>query len=358
MVEISECFTFDMMIALFLEYLLFPLTFLYRFLFWWDKKRTKAVKLDNSIVWSVGNLSVGGTGKTPFTLYLIDLALKNIGLEIYVLSRGYGGNKSNEGMEVLPTSKPENSGDEPFLIKKNYPESRVLIGKNRSKSFEKFATKSEALKFVILDDGFQHHAITRDHDFVLIDAENGLGNGRVFPSGKLRESEEALSRANSVVFTKVKDVNRYKVNAIKDKLEKKYTHLDFYYFNYLPVCFTNLMGQTLSLEEMKYRDVYLFSGIANPESFRDTVKPYCRTILGERIFPDHYNYTETDLANLYSELKSGTVLLCTEKDFVKLTHLQNIHKYSGIYYMVMKGSLEEEQLFISKLLSKVTVNTP
>ncbi|NBU97806.1 MAG: hypothetical protein EBS19_06280, partial [Spirochaetia bacterium] len=79
--------------------------------------------------------------------------------------------------------------------------------------------------------------------------------------------------------------------------------------------------------------------------------------LGERIFTDHYNYTETDLANLYSELKSGTVLLCTEKDFVKLTHLQNIHKYSGIYYMVMKGSLEEEQLFISKLLSKVTVNT-
>ncbi len=345
------------MIALFLEYLLFPLTFLYRFLFWWDKKRTKAVKLDNSIVWSVGNLSVGGTGKTPFTLYLIDLALKNIGLEVYVLSRGYGGNKSNEGMEVLPTSKPENSGDEPYLIKKNYPESRVLIGRNRYQSFEKYATKSESLKFVLLDDGFQHHAILRDHDFVLIDAENGLGNGRVFPSGKLRESEDALSRANTVVFTKVKDVNRYKVNALKDRLEKKYPQLDFFHFHYLPVCFTNLMGQTLSLDEMKYRDVYLFSGIANPESFRDTVKSYCRTILGERIFTDHYNYTETDLANLYSELKSGTVLLCTEKDFVKLTHLQNINKYSGIYYMVMKGSLEEEELFISKLLSKVTVNT-
>lgn len=356
MVEIEHYFTFETMIALLIEYLLYPFTFLYRILFWWDKKRTKSFKLNNSIVWSVGNLSVGGTGKTPFTLYLIELALRNIGQEVYVLSRGYGGNKSNEGMEVLLNSKPENTGDEPFLIKKNHPEARVLVGKNRYKSFESYASKTESLKFVILDDGFQHHAIFRDHDFVLIDAENGLGNGKVFPSGKLRESEDALNRASSVVFTKVKDVNRYKVNALKDKLEKKYSHLDFYHFHYSPVCFTNLLGHTLSLDEMKFRDVYLFSGIANPESFRDTVKPYCRTILGERIYSDHYNYTETDLANLYSELKSGTVLLCTEKDFVKLTHLQNIHKYSGIYYMVMKGSVEEEEALISKLKSIVSVH--
>ena len=110
-----------------------------------------------------------------------------------------------------------------------------------------------------------------------------------------------------------------------------------------------MLGHTLSLDEMKYRDVYLFSGIANPDSFRDTVKPFCRTILGEKIFRDHYTYTETDLANLYSDLKSGTVLLCTEKDFVKIINLDNIDKYSGIYYLVMKGNLEEENVMISKM---------
>jgi tetraacyldisaccharide-1-P 4'-kinase len=74
-----------------------------------------------------------------------------------------------------------------------------------------------------------------------------------------------------------------------------------------------------------------------------------RTILGEKIFRDHYTFTETDLANLYSDLKSGTVLLCTEKDFVKIINLDNIDKYSGIYYLVMKGSLEEENIMITKM---------
>ena len=337
------------MIALLAEYLLYPLTFLYRFLFWLDKRRTIPQSIDNSIVWSIGNISVGGTAKTPFTLYLLDIILKNTGMEVYVLSRGYGGNKSTEGMEVFPNSKPENCGDEPLLIKKNQPEARVIIGKDRYSSFSKFTSPSPAKKFILLEDGFQHHKMKRDLDFVLIDAEQGLGNGKVFPSGRLRESEEALNRAQAIVFTKVRENNRYKVNALKDKLEKKFPHLEFYHFTYTPVGFINLQGHSLSLDEMKFRDVYLFSGIANPESFRDMVKPFCRTILGERIYRDHYNYTETDLANLYSGLKSGTVLLCTEKDFVKLINLPNINRYSGIYYMAMKGVLEEETILLSKI---------
>ncbi len=336
------------MILLLLESILYPFTFIYKLLFWWDKKRTTAKTIENSIVWSVGNLSVGGNGKTPFTSYLVDLALKYTGFELYILSRGYGGDKSSVGMEVEETSKPENCGDEPLLLKRNHPEVRVVIGKNRFEAFSKFS-KSNSKKFIILDDGFQHHGLFRGYDFVLIDAEQGLGNGHVFPSGKLRESEDSLQRASAVVFTKVKESNRYKVNALRDRLEKKFNHLEFYHFTYTPVYFTNMLGHTLSLDEMKYRDVYLFSGIANPDSFRDTVKPFCRTILGEKIFRDHYTYTETDLANLYSDLKSGTVLLCTEKDFVKIINLDNIDKYSGIYYLVMKGNLEEENVMISKM---------
>lgn len=336
------------MLILLIESFLYPFTFLYKLFFWWDKKRTIPQKIENSIVWSIGNLSVGGNGKTPFTSYLTDLALKNTGLEIFILSRGYGGNKSTSGMEVELHSKPENCGDEPLLLKRNHPEVRVVIGKNRKEAFSKYSTSSSR-KFIFLDDGFQHHSLFRDYDFVLIDAEQGLGNGLVIPAGKLRESEDALMRASAVVFTKVKESNRYKVNALRDRLEKKFQHLAFFHFSYLPVCFMNMIGHTVTLEEMKFRDVYLFSGIAHPESFRDTVKPYCRTILGEKIFPDHYSFTETDLANLYSNLKSGTVLLCTEKDFVKIINLENIDKYSGIYYLVMKGNLEEENIIINQM---------
>lgn len=339
------------MVSSLLIYLLYPFTFIYRFLFWWDKKRTVPQNLENTVVWSIGNLSLGGTGKTPFVIYLLDLALKHTGLELVVLSRGYGASKSGEGMEVQVTSKPDVCGDEPLLIKKTHPEARVIIGKNRYESFLKFTKPSDRPRFVFLEDGFQHHKLKRDIDFVLIDAEHGIGNGMVFPSGRMRESEDALERAQYVVFTKVRDTNRYHVNSLRDRWEKRFPNLKFLHFTYTPIGFYNHQGHSLSLDEMKFRDVYLFSGIGNPDSFRDMVKPYCRTILGEKIFRDHYQYTETDLANLYSNLKSGTVLLCTEKDFVKLTHLGNISKYSGVYYVAMKGHLEEEASIIENFKS-------
>ncbi|MDX1958792.1 MAG: tetraacyldisaccharide 4'-kinase [Leptospiraceae bacterium] len=334
--------------------LLFPFTYLYQFMFFLDQKFTKKKKIDNSLVLSIGNLTLGGSGKTPFTMYMVKL-LNRLGKKnITVLSRGYGGTKSNEGMKVELESSPLECGDEPLLLKKNYPEIEVIIGKNRFQSFQKFSSRKDLKESIILlDDGFQHHALDRDYDFVLVDSLKGLGNGRTIPAGFLREKKSALSRADFLIFTKVNSDTLNNVNRMKEEWMLEFPNLKFFEFSFIPIRLVNLEGESFNPEFLFNKKVLAFCGIAKPESFFSIVKTLKPKTLETRIFSDHANYSLNQIFGIMEEASSFDLVLCTEKDIVKVSRMNLFtESKSKIYSLHNEVRMKNEEDFES-LMSEI-----
>jgi tetraacyldisaccharide 4'-kinase len=330
-----------------LSYLLFPLTYLYRFLFYLDQKFTTRNNLPNAKTISIGNLSLGGTGKTPFTMYLLN-KLHNLNYKnLVVLSRGYGGSKTNLGMEVTENSTPQECGDEPKIIQKNHPFCRVLIGKDRFSTFQKFIPKDQK-SIVLLDDGFQHHKLNRDYDFVLIDSENLLGNGFTIPAGYLRETRNALRRAHSVVFTKVEDIQDSKLSKFRNQLQIDFPHLEIFHFQYVPVSLANSLGEKIPLDRINRKKIFAFCGIGNSDSFLKNFKNFHPSFLEKKIFIDHHPYNQSDIDLFLSLENQFDYFICTEKDYTKL---QSIQIFPKLYYLDMKSQIWEDEKMESTLHS-------
>jgi tetraacyldisaccharide 4'-kinase len=333
-----------------LAYFLYPLTWVYRFFFALDRWRTEKKNLPNSYVLSIGNLSVGGTGKTPFTLHLLQI-LKDTDFSLHVLSRGYGGRGSHKGMLVTNQSKAQDCGDEPLLIKNNFPNAEVIIGRDRFTSFMKYSKISDSKKLVLLDDGFQHHALKRDIDFVLIDSCLLLGNGFTIPAGYLREPETALKRADFVVFTKYHLQYRDRVESMQSKLSKKFPHLEFLYMEFIPDYLENRDKVRLSPSQITNEKIFAFCGVGNSSSFQNTIQEISPFVTW-KAFPDHYPFVESDILKMLQEAK-GSKLVCTEKDFVKLQDwIFNKDEYRDIYYIKMKSKFNiEDKILLDKILN-------
>jgi tetraacyldisaccharide 4'-kinase len=350
-------------------YLLYPLSLVYQLLFYLDRLFKAKHKIPDSFTISVGNLTTGGTGKTPLTIYIAKL-VHSIYPEkqIVILSRGYRGKKSKEGMKVELDSDPADSGDEPLLIKAKIPFAEVIIGRNRFQSYNKYQPKgkqeltvselspltdingrfsprfrsrtrkrffisltdegiesqkpiSGVKKVVILDDGFQHHAIKRDLDFVLVDSNNAYGTGLTIPLGILRERITAIKRAHYVIFTRYAKENSPNVEILKVKFTKINPELKFYNLAYIPLPLLNLKGEILSLETLKTKKVVVFSALGNPFSFENLIESHKPQELKKIRFPDHFAYNQKIMLELFQELKNFDLLICTEKDFIKIQHL-------------------------------------
>jgi len=270
---------------------------------------------------SVGNITLGGTGKTPFVIMLSKLLLKK-GMKLAILIRGYG-----EDEHILLDEKLKPYG------------TRVYVGRDRIK------TAKEALSYgantIVLDDGFQHRRLKRDIDIVLIDSTNPFGNGHLFPGGILREPVKSLKRASFIVLTKIDKAGRN-----LDKTEKSLRkllpktpilHALHKAFSLLDIA----QNKEVSLDALKGKKVFILSAICDPGYFKYTVSQIGVDIVREFIFQDHYNYKEKDIENILKEAKALNIdtVITTEKDLVKLKTLLS-EKSEDLNFLVLKIKLE------------------
>lgn len=270
---------------------------------------------------SIGNLAVGGTGKTPLTI-LIARMLKENGLKPAVLSRGYGRQDSksigivSDGRRILMDH--HQAGDEPFLMSHLLPQVPVIVGASRFLAGKK-ATQELGADILILDDGFQHRSLFRDIDIVLLESRRPLGNGRVLPGGSLREPPQALRRADLIVMTGNSSKADSELPACLQSLVKHSSYC-FQSCHEARAIIAPSRDTPLPLAFLHGKRIYAFSGIGNPLSFRRTIEDLGANLSGFEAFPDHHYYDASEIAGITARAQTvkADIILTTEKDGVRL----------------------------------------
>lgn len=278
---------------------------------------------------SVGNLLLGGTGKTPLVLYLARM-LQAHGWRPAIISRGYGGrarervNVVSDGRDLLLSAAE--AGDEPRLLAESLPGVPVLTGIVRRLPAQ--AAVEMGADVLVLDDGFQHLAMARDVDLVLFNADRLAGNSRVFPGGELREPISALNRATAFVLTAVRADNRQRAQLFADLLQRKFpgkpVHLARYVADDALVLGAEATPEQLSLDRLRDAaapGLYALCGIAGPESFFRSLAELQLHPTGQCALPDHHPHTEQGLQALCARAQASgaEALITTEKDLVKIS---------------------------------------
>ncbi|MFN0051058.1 MAG: tetraacyldisaccharide 4'-kinase [Planctomycetales bacterium] len=253
---------------------------------------------------SIGNLTVGGTGKTPLAAYLARW-FRARGVRVCILSRGYGAGDTGVN-------------DEALVLEQLCPDVPNLQHPDRIASATIACEELES-QLLILDDGFQHRRLARDLDLVLVDALNPWGYGRMFPRGLLREPLTALRRAHLVIITRVDQVSPQRVAAIHQRIADIDPRQDVVEVAFPPERLINVSGNTAQLETLRDRPVAAFCGIGNPQAFRASLERLGLQVVAFRPFPDHHQYTPTDRQELDNWVRAHDVaaVLTTQKDLVK-----------------------------------------
>jgi len=290
---------------------------------------------------SVGNLTVGGTGKTPLVM-LLARGLGQRGITHAILSRGYKRKKISDslvsdGRKLLLS--PEEAGDEPYLMARNLRGVPILVGKDRfttgSAAIQRFGVRS-----LLLDDGYQHLELYRDLNILLIDSTIGFGDGHLLPRGILREPLSHLRRADLFVLTKVEDPQA--CLRLERMLHQVHPRAQVFHSQYEPVGLIGLHGETEDVKVLQGKKVLALSGIANPQYFLSLLKRCGMEIGEEAIFPDHHFYRARDLASISARSKGMDWVVTTEKDMLKLENSQIDHPPIRALRIEMKIREEEE----------------
>ncbi len=282
------------------------------------------------IVISIGNLTVGGTGKTPMTIYLARLC-QRLGYRTVIVCRGYKGLASKQGGIVSDGQTVRmnyaNAGDEPLMIARLLNDIPVVIGSSRYKA-GCLAISQFAPDVIVLDDGFQHLSLARDINIMLLDYARPFGNACLLPRGPLREPLQALKRADICIFTRC-DSN---LSAGYDKVRRKIIllcgHRPLFKTVHIPIIRGIIPAGTTSpirlVTDMKIETenitVYAFCGLAHNADFRRTLKQLGFQTVGYLGFPDHYAYTDWDIRAIKAAaIASGAKLIVTsDKDYTRL----------------------------------------
>jgi len=255
---------------------------------------------------SIGNITVGGTGKTPFVEWTIR-ELQALGLRPAVLSRGYGGRGSNE---------------EALLLVDNCPGVAVVCNPDRVAGAAE-AVRMHGADCVVLDDGFQHRRLHRDLDIVLIDATRPFGTGRLLPAGILREPLGELRRAHAVVLTRSDQVPADVLTRLRGELASRSPEAVIAEATHRPVAWQEHRGETHDPDWIGGRGAVAFSGVGNPAAFERAVAGLGANLLGTVRFGDHHRYTAADAARLAARAAElgAELAVTTQKDAVKLRDL-------------------------------------
>lgn len=292
------------------------------------------------VVISIGNIVVGGTGKTPVTLMLAQEFYPELNLAI--LSRGY-----RSPAEKLPTpimlSTGEGPlfpaafcGDEPYLLSQNLPKALIMVGKNRHAASDMAA--QAGAQIILLDDGMQHRRLARDFEIVVLDASDPFGQGYYLPRGLLREGASSLARADLLILNHVHNTERS--SAIAKQLQR-HTKAPIVTTKMEVAAIRDITGQLMA--SIKEKPVGIFCGIAQPDNFRRTVESQGAHIVAHRFFPDHLGFEEHHLVHFAEECHANgaEMLICTEKDRVKFVNPLKIKL--PIVWLQMKLSIIDGQ---------------
>ncbi len=315
----------------------------------------------------VGNISVGGTGKTPHTAYLVELLRENY--KVAVLSRGY--KRITRGFQIATLqSTVLDIGDEPRQIKQKYPGVVVAVEGNRVHGIRKLLEIEKDLNVIILDDGYQHRWVKPGLSVLLVDYNRIITKDFFLPSGRLRESSSGLKRAQVIIFTKcpetLKPIERR--IAIKDLNPLPSQHIFFTRFvhgNFIPV-FPEA-AQEMTPAEMKNHDpaILLVTGIANPRMLKDYLLGIASRIV-EKKYPDHHAFRASDvwkITEIWKKMEdTKKYIITTEKDAMRLQFFPDIDPSlkSILYFVPVSVHFldEEESLFNKQILSYVGNNKP
>ena len=266
---------------------------------------------------SIGNLTVGGTGKTPLAI-LLGGALQGEGFHPAIVSRGYG-RKSGKSVAVVSDGdriliSHREAGDEPFLIASLLPRLPVIVGADRFLA-GKTAIEELGADILILDDGFQHRALYRDIDILLLENSRPFGNGRLLPGGPLRESPQSLQRADIVVLT---GGAGGRAGCLEPLL--KCSSARCFRSSHEARALVGASGTIHPLAILQGKRIFAFSGIGNPLSFQRSIEGLGVLLAGFRIFTDHHCYDASDIARIsvQARLAKADIILTTEKDGVRL----------------------------------------
>jgi tetraacyldisaccharide 4'-kinase len=273
----------------------------------------------------VGNITVGGTGKTPHTEYLVDLLRKDF--KVATLSRGY--KRKSKGFLIATSSSTVNDiGDEPFQISRKFHDILVSVDKNRVHGVQKILDDYQDTEVIILDDGFQHRSLTPGFSILLSDYNRLIMRDYLLPFGDLRETKGNIRRADMILITKCPE----NISAIERRLivkeinKSSYQNLYFTSFKYSPPV-PLFKENEIEVTQGSGCGVVLVTGIANPQPLKENLQLNYSEII-HLSFPDHYNFTEKDLKTIsdaFMSLKSKTrYLFTTEKDAVRLREFINI----------------------------------
>ncbi len=291
---------------------------------------------------SVGNITVGGTGKTPAVIH-IGKILQALHRKVAVISRGYKRN-SKEKMTVVSDGKKilvsrEEAGDEPYLIAMSLPAACVIVCNDRFLS-GKYAYEKYKIDVIILDDGFQHIKLSRDMDIAVIDALTDLQGCSLLPRGILREPLAELKRAGIILLSRVNQVTKTKLSGMIRMLESYNPH----------AVYVQSIHQSIEIQDMLTNDEYnlnfiqdkrvaVLSSIGNSESFEMTIQDLGARILKRIRFPDHYEYTLADIIRIRIE-SQGMHIVTTAKDAVRLLSFIDEINSMNVKIFILKIKLQ------------------
>jgi len=278
----------------------------------YDKSILKTVKVPAAVI-SIGNITTGGTGKTPLVAWLCNY-FTDRNIKTAVLTRGY---------------KVKNSifADEPAMLAKASPAAKVIVNPDRTAGAERAISEYNA-KLLIMDDGFQHRGLARDVNIVAVDATEPFGYEKLLPAGLLREPVSSLKRADAVVITRSNQNSPEKISEIKNRISQINPDIVFAAAVHKPLCIKLIKDRQMPLNELAGRKIYAFCGIGNPDAFFQTLSDMALNIVGTKVYNDHHKYTDADITAIYEDAryKQAELVLTTHKDWIK-TALLCIDKF-------------------------------
>lgn len=313
---------------------------------------------------SVGNITVGGSGKTPHVEYLIELLRKRA--KVAVLSRGYK-RKSKGYVLSGPDTKMQEIGDEPYQMHKKFNDIYVAVDKDRCHGIERLTTDSETkdTDVILLDDAYQHRYVKPGINILLVDYHRLIIYDKLLPAGRLREPKEGKTRADIVIVTKCpKNLKPMSFRVLSRALNLfPYQQLYFTRLDYSDLHL--LFGKkTRPLSDITPNEhILLLTGIASPEQMVQDLKPYCKDITPLR-FADHHQFTDSDVEKInstFASLPSPSCIITTEKDATRLENMQGLSEEvkRNLYVLPVKVKvmLDKQEKFEETIISYVHKNS-
>jgi tetraacyldisaccharide 4'-kinase len=305
---------------------------------------------------SIGNITVGGTGKTPLVIWICNAIyqiskIKNQKCGVAILTRGY---KTAQNLKL----KTQNYVDEPAILAESCPQAKVIVNPNRAEAAAEAVDKFGA-KVLIMDDGFQHRRLHRDLDIVTIDATCPFGYGKVLPAGLLREPVAYLRRADAAVLTRCDQIRESELSQIEKKLQLINPDMVIAKSIHNPICAKTMTGEKITIEQLKDKKIFAFCGIGNPDAFLNTIRNTDANLVGSKIYNDHHRYTDSDVDDIHGQANrlGADLILTTQKDHtryaIRNTQYEIPFAYLAVEIKFTSGEDKLKQLIEDALAGKI-----